>query len=161
DYCRRFPDLFRHGEAVEALVADDIRLRRRAGLNPAPADYQGLFGPLPQGWLERLTGREPDDEGLRTVRCQEAAWGSRDNAGSGTQPGGSGRRSAPIIELPLPEVGSDFLGFHLVGELGRGAFGRVFLAQQGELANRIVVLKVSTDLFHESQALAQLHHPHI
>src|SRR5205823_4725341 len=45
----------------------------------------------------------------------------------------------------MPEAGGQFLGFRLVGELGRGAFARVFLAEQGELANRQVVLKISTD----------------
>ncbi|MBY0525465.1 MAG: protein kinase [Gemmataceae bacterium] len=61
----------------------------------------------------------------------------------------------------LPEVGTEFLGFHLIAELGRGAFGRVYLAQQGELANRHVALKVSTQVFDESQTLAQLQHTHI
>jgi len=61
----------------------------------------------------------------------------------------------------MPEAGSDFEGFRLVAELGRGAFGRVFLAQQKELAGRLVALKISTDLFHESQTLAQLQHTHI
>ncbi len=61
----------------------------------------------------------------------------------------------------MPEAGSDFLGFRLIAELGRGAFGRVFLAQQGDLANRCVALKIGTDLFDESQALAQLQHTHI
>jgi serine/threonine protein kinase/regulator of sirC expression with transglutaminase-like and TPR domain len=63
--------------------------------------------------------------------------------------------------VSLPEAGSDFLGFRLLAELGRGAFGRVFLARQGDLANRLVALKVSTDLFSESQALAQLQHTNI
>ena len=35
------------------------------------------------------------------------------------------------------------------------------LAQQGNLANRPVVLKVSTELFSESQTLAQLQHTNI
>jgi serine/threonine protein kinase/tetratricopeptide (TPR) repeat protein len=61
----------------------------------------------------------------------------------------------------MPEAGSDFEGFRLVAELGRGAFGRVFLAQQKELAGRLVALKISTDLFHESQTLAQLQHTNI
>jgi serine/threonine protein kinase/tetratricopeptide (TPR) repeat protein len=61
----------------------------------------------------------------------------------------------------LPEVGSDFLDFRLVEELGRGAFGRVFLAEQKGLANRFVALKVSTQLFDESQTLAQLQHTNI
>jgi hypothetical protein len=61
----------------------------------------------------------------------------------------------------LPEVGGEWLGFRLLAELGRGAFGRVYLAQQGDLANHYVALKVSTDLFRESQALAQLQHTNI
>jgi serine/threonine protein kinase/regulator of sirC expression with transglutaminase-like and TPR domain len=61
----------------------------------------------------------------------------------------------------LPEVGDDFLGFHLLAELGRGAFGRVYLAQQGDLADRFVALKVSTGAAAESQKLARLQHTHI
>src|SRR5262249_40999914 len=52
-------------------------------------------------------------------------------------------------------------GFRLVHELGRGAFGRVFLAEQAGLANRPVVLKIARDLFVESQTLARLQHTHI
>ena len=49
----------------------------------------------------------------------------------------------------------------LVEELGRGAFGRVFLARQGDLADRPVALKVGDRLFGESQTLAQLQHTNI
>jgi serine/threonine protein kinase/tetratricopeptide (TPR) repeat protein len=61
----------------------------------------------------------------------------------------------------LPRAGVDFLGFHLCGELGRGAFGRVFLARQGDLAGRLVALKVSADVAGESHALARLQHTNI
>ncbi len=61
----------------------------------------------------------------------------------------------------LPEPGQTFLGFRLIDELGRGAFGRVYLAQQGDLAHRLVALKVSTELKEESQTLAQLQHTNI
>src|SRR5579862_6835476 len=61
----------------------------------------------------------------------------------------------------IPEVGEAFLGFQLLAELGRGAFGRVFLAQQTDLANRFVALKIAPDLFVESQTLAQLQHTNI
>jgi serine/threonine protein kinase/Tfp pilus assembly protein PilF len=61
----------------------------------------------------------------------------------------------------LPEAGQEFLGFHLIGELGRGAFGRVYLARQGGLANRLVALKVAAGCFAESQKLARLQHSHI
>jgi eukaryotic-like serine/threonine-protein kinase len=61
----------------------------------------------------------------------------------------------------LPSAGMDWLGFLLIAELGRGAFSRVFLARQGDLANRPVALKIAAGLFDESQALAQLQHTHI
>lgn len=61
----------------------------------------------------------------------------------------------------MPEVGSDFLGFHLIAELGRGAFARVYLAEQAELSNRRVALKISSDITGESQTLAQLQHTNI
>jgi serine/threonine protein kinase/Tfp pilus assembly protein PilF len=61
----------------------------------------------------------------------------------------------------LPEVGTEFLGFRLLQELGRGGFGRVYLAQQGDLANRPVALKVAASLAAESQTLARLQHTNI
>ncbi|MGE3806538.1 MAG: tetratricopeptide repeat protein, partial [Gemmataceae bacterium] len=54
-----------------------------------------------------------------------------------------------------------FLDFHLVKLLGKGAFGQVFLARQDRLAHRLVVLKIGSKLFSESQALAKLQHTNI
>jgi serine/threonine protein kinase/Tfp pilus assembly protein PilF len=61
----------------------------------------------------------------------------------------------------FPKPGETFLGFRLEEELGRGAFGRVFLARQGDLAGRPVALKVAYDLGFESRTLAQLQHTNI
>src|SRR5438067_780148 len=61
----------------------------------------------------------------------------------------------------FPEVGSELAGFRLLGVLGRGTFGRVYLARQDELADRFVALKVSADLAGESQTLARLQHTNI
>lgn len=61
----------------------------------------------------------------------------------------------------LPPVGGRFLGFRLCGELGRGAFGRVYLARQGDLADRLVALKVSADVAGETRVLAQLQHTNV
>jgi serine/threonine protein kinase/tetratricopeptide (TPR) repeat protein len=66
-----------------------------------------------------------------------------------------------LSQTALPQVGSNFLNFQLLAELGRGAFGRVFLARQGGLADRLVALKISTESLAESQKLAQLQHSHI
>src|SRR5262249_2805854 len=73
------------------------------------------------------------------------------------------RRASRVAEgvAALPEVGGAFCGFRLVAELGRGAFGRVFLSHQGDLADRPVALKVSAEIREESQRLARLQHTNI
>jgi serine/threonine protein kinase/Tfp pilus assembly protein PilF len=73
---------------------------------------------------------------------------------------GSPRRPAEGTTA-FPATGDRFLGFHLVEELGRGAFGRVFLARQTDLANRPVALKVALELHEETQTLGQLQHTNI
>jgi serine/threonine protein kinase len=63
--------------------------------------------------------------------------------------------------LRFPPAGTQLLDFFLIRELGRGALSQVYLARQGGLANRHVVLKVSTCSFGEADRLAQLQHAHI
>jgi serine/threonine protein kinase/Flp pilus assembly protein TadD len=60
-----------------------------------------------------------------------------------------------------PRVGDTLLGFKLVGELGRGAFARVFLAEQEVLASRPVALKVTLRPTREAQRLARLQHTNV
>ncbi len=76
-----------------------------------------------------------------------------------TNPAAANRLAAAVSAFPL--VGTKFLGFQIEDELGRGAFGRVYLARQGELADRPVALKVTADLTGEPQTLAQLQHTNI
>ncbi len=63
--------------------------------------------------------------------------------------------------LKLPSTGDELFGFRLRYELGRGAFARVFLAEQADLAGRPVVLKISAIKGNEPHTLAQLQHTHI
>src|SRR5262245_1393737 len=65
------------------------------------------------------------------------------------------------VAVDLPRVGDRFVNFQLERRLGRGAFATVFLARQGDLAKRPVALKISSELFSESQTLAQLQHTSI
>jgi serine/threonine protein kinase/tetratricopeptide (TPR) repeat protein len=67
----------------------------------------------------------------------------------------------PSRDHALPRAGEEFMGFRLVRELGRGAFARVFLAEQLALAGRRVAVKISRARSDESQTLAQLQHTHI
>ncbi len=61
----------------------------------------------------------------------------------------------------LLRAGGEFLGFKLEEEIGRGAYGRVYLARQADLSGRPVALKVSLDATTETRALAQLQHTNI
>src|SRR5262245_20947903 len=62
---------------------------------------------------------------------------------------------------PFPPVGTHLLHFELVEELGRGGYGRVYLAKQESLANRLVVLKLTLAYSDEPQMLARLQHTNI
>ena len=65
---------------------------------------------------------------------------------------------------PEPEplsAGETLLDFLIIGQLGRGAFSRVYLARQKSLANRLVVLKLSSARLPEADRLARLQHTNI
>src|SRR5262249_35868300 len=68
-----------------------------------------------------------------------------------------------LVEKPVvwPELGDKFLGCVLTGELGRGAFARVYLATQPALGNRLVALKVSRGGGAEANLLGRINHANI
>src|SRR5437588_13004510 len=43
DYEARFPEIFQDPASLRAIVFEEIRLRRLAGENPTPAEYQPRF----------------------------------------------------------------------------------------------------------------------
>jgi tetratricopeptide (TPR) repeat protein len=65
------------------------------------------------------------------------------------------------LGVELPEAGQTIGGFYLIEELGRGGFARVFLAEERQLANRKIALKVSRRSSREPETLARLQHTHI
>ncbi len=64
-------------------------------------------------------------------------------------------------EFFFPSCGETVGDCRLLAELGRGAQGRVFLAAQTSLADRLVVLKMGPRDCHEHLALARLLHAHV
>lgn len=64
-------------------------------------------------------------------------------------------------EPDYPAIGERIGEFELLSELGRGRRGRVFLARQSALANRLMVLKLTPRLDTEHATLARLQHTHI
>lgn len=66
-----------------------------------------------------------------------------------------------LREPSWPAVGEVVEGYTLLDELGRGAFARVFLARQSDLANRHVAVKISRRRTAEPQRMARLQHENI
>ena len=128
---------------------------------------------------EHLGGPSSQVEPGSSIRSDAAAVPAREGAGVGS---GSGslpeglpagvlsqfqRLEADAVRyharttMGLLEVGEEFLGFRLIDELGRGAFSKVYLARQENLADRPVVLKISQHHDDEPRVLAQLQHTNI
>jgi hypothetical protein len=135
-FLRRWPtDPGTDPDAASLLVADYFQ-RRRRGENPSLNDYEHRF-PDQSRSLNSLVSRH------HALRNLDDTGPSRGES------------------LRLPDVGDEVFGFRLEHALGKGAFARVFLAGQGHLAGRPVVLKVSAIEGSEPQTLAQLQHTNI
>jgi serine/threonine protein kinase len=65
------------------------------------------------------------------------------------------------LSVRWPEPGETFLGYRLLSELGRGAFARVFLAQELAVGGRLVAAKLSLHDDREADTLGRLHHPNV
>lgn len=66
-----------------------------------------------------------------------------------------------LERIRFPKLGERFHKFELVAILGQGAFGRVYLARQSDLANRFIVVKITEISDTEPQTLARLQHTNI
>lgn len=191
EYVQRFPTLADDPRALEDIAFEEKRLRAQtaAVAESGPemnwgdqTDSAGFLSQL-MAQREREIAREGQTgsslvEAARSYRHFRSQAGRAESvetwANSFTENNahvrlfGELHRSDPAAAkrlaeaaVRMPAVGSEFLGFRLVAELGEGAFARVYLAEQPDLANRWVALKVAPDLHGEPQRLAQLQHTHI
>lgn len=71
------------------------------------------------------------------------------------------RTMGPDRAVEFPHPGDVLARFRIMSELGEGAFAKVYLAEQTDLADRPVALKVAVSLGDEPQNLARLQHAHI
>ena len=136
EYFDRFPGL--DAETMVALCYEEFCRREEDGQPPFSAEYDERFPDL----ADRLR---------RVFDIHELV----------------GNASSTDLHIPgpdltpFPEARQTIAGFHLVEELGRGSFARVFLAQERQLADRPVALKVARTGSREPQTLARLQHTHI
>ena len=134
-YRDRFASLFTSPAVVHELATEEFRLRRASGEEPDPLEYRERFGLELFGSSNRHLAR--------TAVVDSLANGTKSDGW-------------------MPQVGDVIPpGFILESELGAGAFGKVFLARQADLAGRPVAVKLSSKLIGESQILARLQHSNI
>jgi serine/threonine protein kinase/tetratricopeptide (TPR) repeat protein len=151
DYLAQLPALREDPAGIAAVAYEEYRQRQLAGQGPSPAEYRARLGVETTDW--------PLDPGTSANRAPVGPGPQH-----GTEPNGTDHETAGSVAQAVSALppGGEILGFRLVRELGRGAFGRVYLARQGDLADRLVVLKVSgaTPAL-EPRVLARLQHTNI
>ena len=85
EYQGAFPDLFRDRESLSAIAFEDYRLRRQAGEEVNPADYERRFGLDVTGWPNISPGHS--DSGSQTdVGSHESLPDTDDRLGSPALP---------------------------------------------------------------------------
>jgi len=115
----------------------------------APATGESVSQSVSIGGVAARPGATPSGSGLPAGRAPSQSRSQ------------SALQERALRELSSLQPGAHFLGFDLVAELGRGAVGRVYLARQRHLANRRVVLKVTTEPTVEPDRLASLQHTNV
>jgi eukaryotic-like serine/threonine-protein kinase len=135
DLLARWPDDAQADPDVASLLFEDWRQRRQRGEEIDPSNYEQRFPKQ----CDSLVSLLHEHNVIHSL--------------GGSCPSG--------FTLALPSVGDEIFGFQLREEMGRGAFARVFLGEQAQLAGRPVVLKISQTESAEPQTLAQLQHTNI
>jgi serine/threonine protein kinase/Tfp pilus assembly protein PilF len=129
------PGLRNYRTVVVELAGEEYRLRTKAGEALDHGEFANRFSSFERSIAYYLEAQSvvDNDPKLAALKCG----------------------------MSLPEPGSVFLGFRLLRELGRGAAGRVFLASELALSDRLVALKVTVEGCHEAEMLGRLQHANI
>lgn len=185
-YLSAFPSLRNDRKVLSQVAFEHFRQRHLLGQDPNPSEYVAAFGVDTEGWARTMSSSGPQSAANASLPAKGRGLSPRRDHRPGSPASDLGTllvardfqeaMQGAISEIfstnpsstpekrpqeGLPEVGDRFLDFWLLAELGRGTFGRAFLARQANLAGRLVVLKVSTDLLGEPNLLAQLQHTNI
>ncbi|MCY2962473.1 MAG: serine/threonine-protein kinase [Planctomycetota bacterium] len=168
-YRDRFSEAFSDQRLVADLAFEEFRLRRHAGEAVSRLEYAERFQIDVGGWPSDLRpGNDASGETAEPFPPDSfAAAVDSTHAVAGNSPPFS--RANAISWEPATDAldpaelqpGRSFHGFEIVSELGRGAAARVYLARQRLLANRYVVLKVTSESTVEADRLARLQHTNI
>jgi serine/threonine protein kinase/tetratricopeptide (TPR) repeat protein len=171
EYRSQFPEVFADLPTLTEIAYEEYRLRRQAGESPSRQEYEERYGINTNLWPRpSQVALVPmlDDEPQPTIspsqldlRRPQQVPSDMVNLAPSPVPDAPPFLPEGRLDQGMPRPGTQYQGFHIVELLGKGAFSRVFLAQQTDLANRFVVLKIATDIMGETQNLAQLQHTNI
>ncbi len=152
-YCERFPDVFSDSKCRSIIAFEDFRVRRQHGEKVTPQEYAVKFVIDTAEWPSISA-----DPAVNVVA-------NHPTSGASSTVSGCRRLVPPVTEMDSVTlrqyVVQAFPEFEPVEELGKGAFGRVFLARQRDLADRLVAIKVTSDTTTEPERLARLQHTNI
>lgn len=158
DCVTEFPELRQHSDQLGWLAFEEYRLRQAAGESVSPREYSSRWQVDTSQWQ--------DEESERTL--SQSDWQAamdRESRGPASQKQAAAESAGTASQNPKqPAVlacGHQFGPFRVLAEIGRGSLARVYLAQQLDLSERLVVLKVCTRATREPQKIAQLQHPNI
>lgn len=153
DYAAEFPELLSAGQPPVDLVYEELHVRRSAGQEVHAREYFERFPGCREGLLKLL------GDGLAASSALFAGYMTDRHTSSGRLADAVADKK-PVRWIGQFVVGDNVEDFELLSELGRGAFGQVFLARQRSM-QRLVALKISAERSDEPQTLATLDHPHI
>ena len=142
EYFETFEGLLEDADSVSQIAFEDYRSRWARGLEVPASRWADLPGIADAIWYQDLRRERPTDSttAARPLVAEVAERSDTDAA----------------FASALQEA-----GFRLIHEIGGGALSRVFLANQHELADRYVVLKVVDRPLAEPQSMAMLQHTNI
>lgn len=144
-------------QVLAELIRIDLEYRWAEGGSPRLESYRGLAPDLflDSQWVGSLAFEEYRQRRAKGDPVDRNEYGSRYGIDVSAWP-------EPALPQAEPLPGDTVNGFKIVSELGRGAFGRVYLAEQTGLAGRRVAIKLSRRIgIAEPDALARLQHTHI
>lgn len=149
----QFPELFQTPHWLEQLAFEEYRLRTGEGQDVDKQEYSQRYGLDVSRWQDLRQQSAGESSSLADI--ERASWADY----SQSQPAAAA--DALATRRQLPKVGERFGPFELTALLGQGAFGKVFLARQTSLSNRLVALKITLGRAQEAQKLARLQHGNI
>jgi serine/threonine protein kinase/tetratricopeptide (TPR) repeat protein len=144
-------------QVLAELIRIDLEYRWAEGHAPRLESYRGLAPDLfrDSRWVGSLAFEEYRQRRAKGDPVDRDEYGSRYGIDVSAWP-------EPALPHTEPQPGDAINGFKIISELGRGAFGRVYLAEQTGLAGRKVAIKLSRRVgIAEPEALARLQHTHI